>query len=50
MGQHVSYVDLAPIEVDRCDEPVLVPADVEHDEIADEVRAGKVCLSSSKLA
>lgn len=35
MGQHVAHVDLAAVEVNQCDQPVLVAADVEHSPIAD---------------
>ena len=41
MGQHVADVDLAPVEMDRGNESVFVPANVEHDEVADFVRRGE---------
>src|SRR4029079_1405403 len=33
--QHLSHVQLPGVEVDHRDEPELVPADVEHRELAD---------------
>jgi hypothetical protein len=34
-------VDLAPIEMDGGDEPIFVPANVEHHEVSDFVRRGE---------
>ena len=41
MSQHVADVDLASVEMDDGDESVFVPANVEHDQVADFVRRGK---------
>ena len=38
MGQHMADVDLAPVKMDGGDQPVFVPANIEHDEVADFVR------------
>jgi hypothetical protein len=41
VGQHVADVDLAPVEMDGGDQPVFVPANVEHDEVSDVIRRGE---------
>jgi hypothetical protein len=41
VGQHVADVDLATVEMDGGDQPVFVPADVEHNEVSDFVRRGE---------
>jgi hypothetical protein len=38
VGQHVADVDLAAVEMDGGDQPVFVPANIEHNEVADFVR------------
>jgi hypothetical protein len=34
-------IDLTPIEMDGGDEPIFVPANVEHNEVSDFVRRGE---------
>jgi hypothetical protein len=38
VGQHVADIDFAPVKMHGGDESVLVPANVEHNEIADFIR------------
>jgi hypothetical protein len=38
VGQHIADIDLAPVEMDGSDQPVFVPANIEHDEVANFVR------------
>jgi hypothetical protein len=39
--QHVADINLVAVEMDGGDESVFVPANVEHDEVADFVRRGE---------
>lgn len=41
-------IDLAPVEMDGSDEPVFVPANVKHDDVADFVRRGESGSQSLK--
>lgn len=34
-------IDLVPVEMDGGDQPIFVPANVEHDEVTDFVRRGE---------
>ncbi len=41
MGQDVPYIDLVPVIVNRRDQPVFVPTDIEDGEPLHDIHAGK---------
>jgi hypothetical protein len=49
MGQHVADVNLAPVAMDGGNKSVFVPANVEHEKVADFVRRGKRSTQGLKV-
>jgi hypothetical protein len=52
MSEYVSYINSAPIEVNRSDQPVRVTGNIEHDLVADFVcgwKSGTQVLKAAKV-